>query len=252
MKPGGERAAFARKINRQRLQPRMYDFSYLLLRKNLIVFGNFARMVNTVAGEKNDVRVLDIGCGFEPWRELMPPSCRYTGIDYNVENASPECLGSALHIPARASVFDAVICSEVLEHTRNPDQVVNEIRRVVKPGGLVFLSSPFFFPVHGAPYDFQRLTRFFYLNAFAHDSIICLTESNSSLATGVTSMNLAIESGPFRLFIGLTHLFYIVTNLIGLCIDALSDAIGPRIMRSYRDYFYRMPLGYAMIIRINK
>ena len=45
--------------------------------------------------------------------------------------------------------FDLIICSEVLEHTNNPFHAVNELRRILKPKGLVCVSTPFNFRIHG-------------------------------------------------------------------------------------------------------
>lgn len=50
--------------------------------------------------------------------------------------------GDTLHLPFSTGVFDRVICSEVLEHVRDPGQALAELARVLKPGGLVALSVP--------------------------------------------------------------------------------------------------------------
>src|SRR3972149_10590759 len=44
--------------------------------------------------------------------------------------------------------FDWIVCTEVLEHTLNPFSAVDEIYRILKPGGLVFISTPFNFRIH--------------------------------------------------------------------------------------------------------
>lgn len=54
--------------------------------------------------------------------------------------------------------FDFVVCTEVLEHTLQPFNAVEEIRRLLKPGGLVFASSPFNFRIHGPLPDCWRFT----------------------------------------------------------------------------------------------
>jgi SAM-dependent methyltransferase len=56
------------------------------------------------------------------------------------------------------NTFDIVICTEVLEHTNNPFNVVNELERIVKPGGLVCVSTPFNFRIHGPLPDNWRFT----------------------------------------------------------------------------------------------
>jgi ubiquinone/menaquinone biosynthesis C-methylase UbiE len=54
--------------------------------------------------------------------------------------------------------FDLIICSEVLEHTNNPFYAVNELRRILKPKGLVCVSTPFNFRIHGPLPDNWRFT----------------------------------------------------------------------------------------------
>jgi SAM-dependent methyltransferase len=54
--------------------------------------------------------------------------------------------------------FDAVFCTEVLEHVSNPFLAIKEIRRILKPGGLLFASSPFGFRIHGPLPDNWRIS----------------------------------------------------------------------------------------------
>jgi SAM-dependent methyltransferase len=56
------------------------------------------------------------------------------------------------------SSFDYIVCTEVLEHTLNPFNAVGEIRRLLKPGGLLFGSTPFNFRIHGPLPDCWRFT----------------------------------------------------------------------------------------------
>lgn len=54
--------------------------------------------------------------------------------------------------------FDFVVCTEVLEHTLQPFDAANEIFRILKPGGLAFISVPFNFRIHGPLPDCWRIT----------------------------------------------------------------------------------------------
>lgn len=54
--------------------------------------------------------------------------------------------------------FDFVVCTEVLEHTTNPFNAVREIRRILKKGGKVIVSTPFDFQVHDPRPDCWRFT----------------------------------------------------------------------------------------------
>lgn len=61
-------------------------------------------------------------------------------------------------LPFVDSSFDAVICQAVLEHVVDPWRVAAEIRRVLKPKGLVYSEIPFMQQVHGGAFDFTRFT----------------------------------------------------------------------------------------------
>lgn len=54
--------------------------------------------------------------------------------------------------------FDVVVCTEVLEHTLQPFKAVDEMRRILKPGGVVLVSTPFNFRIHGPLPDCWRFT----------------------------------------------------------------------------------------------
>lgn len=54
--------------------------------------------------------------------------------------------------------FDLIVCTEVLEHVNDPFAVVNELRRMLKIGGVVAVSTPFNFRIHGPLPDNWRFT----------------------------------------------------------------------------------------------
>lgn len=61
-------------------------------------------------------------------------------------------------LPAPDGEFDAVLCFNLLEHVERYEKVVDEMRRVLKPGGRLIGSVPFLVNVHPDPHDFQRFT----------------------------------------------------------------------------------------------
>lgn len=72
--------------------------------------------------------------------------------------AGVDVAADAEHLPFAAGVFQRVECDAVLEHVRDVDKVMHEIRRVVAPGGYVHLVTPFCHPFHQYPEDFRRFT----------------------------------------------------------------------------------------------
>ncbi len=66
-------------------------------------------------------------------------------------------------IPEPDASFDAVLCSEVLEHVTDPIVVLDEFSRLLKPGGRLILTAPFASLVHFAPYHFSTgFSRYWY------------------------------------------------------------------------------------------
>lgn len=64
----------------------------------------------------------------------------------------------AEQLPFPSGLFQRVECDAVLEHVRQPDLVMSEIRRVLAPGGYVHLVTPFCHPFHEYPKDYRRFT----------------------------------------------------------------------------------------------
>jgi len=62
------------------------------------------------------------------------------------------------NLPFKDNSADAVICESSLEHLKNPEKAVKEMRRVLKPGGLLYISAPFIVGFHASPDDFYRWT----------------------------------------------------------------------------------------------
>lgn len=61
-------------------------------------------------------------------------------------------------VPLRDGIADCVVCTEVLEHLRDPGSCVSEAHRLLRVGGVALVSVPFLYPVHADPWDFQRYT----------------------------------------------------------------------------------------------
>ncbi|MFH0874140.1 MAG: methyltransferase domain-containing protein [Candidatus Komeilibacteria bacterium] len=56
-------------------------------------------------------------------------------------------------------VFDVVVCAAVLEHVPDPGRAIAELRRVLKPGGEIWIEVPFCQPFHPSPQDYWRVTQ---------------------------------------------------------------------------------------------
>jgi SAM-dependent methyltransferase len=91
--------------------------------------------------ELQDKRCLEIGCGRGAFQDLVAD---YTGLD--LSGAVQEHLhkpfthGAATSLPFSDGEFDAIWTVAVLEHIPNPERALSEMRRVLRPGGLLLLS----------------------------------------------------------------------------------------------------------------
>ncbi len=83
----------------------------------------------------------------------------WTTIAFDIYPTRDTSLVADAHrIPLAAESVDVVWVQAILEHVYRPDVVVSEIRRVLKPGGLVHAETPFLQPVHEGAFDFSRFT----------------------------------------------------------------------------------------------
>jgi len=240
---------FKKMINRQRISPRLWDYSCPVMKSHLSAFLFFKHLVLS----EGRARVLDIGCGFKPWLELFPKGrLEYVGVDFDRERSDAEVAGSAEALPFGEGEFDAIICSEVLEHVADVQKALAELRRVAKNGAPVYITSPFMFPNHGIPHDYQRFTRYFYLSVFSADEVLWLKETNSSAATMFLMPNFFLESSPFWAMKGVKSICYVLMNSLAWLADRATETAIRLLGSRFREAFYRMPAGYSLVVRLKK
>lgn len=105
-------------------------------------------------------RVLDLGCGAQPYRAWLAKSLQYVGADVEPGPGLDAVLVPGQGLPFADASFDAVVCTQVLEHVEDLDQVLAEIARVLKPSGALVASVPCIYHLHGIPHDYRRFTEF--------------------------------------------------------------------------------------------
>jgi SAM-dependent methyltransferase len=106
-------------------------------------------------------RVLDAGAGDAPYRELFR-GCEYRTADWaqspHAGGRSADVVAPLDALPLGDDSFDAVLCTQVLEHVARPDAVLAELRRVLVPGGRLWVTVPFVGELHEEPHDYWRYT----------------------------------------------------------------------------------------------
>jgi SAM-dependent methyltransferase len=140
--------------------------------------------------------LLDFGCGSKPYRSLFQVE-GYIGLDYENpghphDNEHIDVFYDGKRIPFENDYFDAVLCTEVVEHVFNIEVVLKELNRVVKPGGKLLVTCPFVWNEHEVPHDFARYSKFGLTHLFENNGfeLIRFKKSGHFISTIHQLMNL--------------------------------------------------------------
>ena len=140
-------------------------------------------------------RILDMGAGSCPYRTLFA-HCRYETQDF--AGLSPDQLlhGSygridyrcdIISVPVSDAEFDAILCTEVLEHVPEPIKAVREMARILKPGGRLILTAPLGSGIHQEPFHYYGgYTPYWYQNFLG--------------AAGFSQIKVEANAGFFKFF----------------------------------------------------
>jgi SAM-dependent methyltransferase len=172
--------------------------------------------------------ILDIGAADRWVAHYLPANTHYIALDYpstgrDLYAARPDVFADGARLPFADSCINHVICLEVLEHVRWPDQVLAEVARVLKPGGHLILSMPFLYPLHDAPHDYQRYTVHGLARSVSNAGLVLQTShaQGNAIRTAGLMMSLAIAGGITQtpgwlaaLLLPLGLLFILATNLV--------------------------------------
>jgi len=100
--------------------------------------------------------LLDVGGRGRPYAPLFEGRvAHHCVLDIEIAEGV-DVVGDARQMPIASGSIDVVLCTQVLEHIREPVAVVAEIWRILKPGGTLLLTVPGIFPQHGSPGDYWR------------------------------------------------------------------------------------------------
>ncbi len=130
------------------------------LSSNLVGTRNYEAFAREVRALNAPARVLVLGSRVAgSGMEILADRDDLELVESDVEvGPRPAVVLDAHDIPFEDDTFDGVIVQAVLEHVVDPVRCVAEIRRVLRPQGIVYAETPFMQQVHEGAYDFTRFT----------------------------------------------------------------------------------------------
>jgi SAM-dependent methyltransferase len=140
-------------------------------------------------------RTLDIGAQNGPYAAWFP---NRVALDIR-RGSGVQVLGDAQALGLADAVFDVVLCTEVLEHLPEPQTALDEMFRVLRPSGTLLLTTRFLFPIHDAPHDYFRFTKYGLRYLLRRFEILELQEETDSVGTlAVLLQRLGMQAQTLR------------------------------------------------------
>ncbi len=127
---------------------------------------------NTIPNNKGNIRFLDLGCGDQHLKKpVVTRQMEYLGLDITDINFEFD------RFPYENDSIEFIVSLAVIEHISNPDNFLSEIFRVLKPGGIIYITTPNWFydyrafyndPTHVKPYNPLTLERILLMYGFSN------------------------------------------------------------------------------------
>ena len=133
------------------LQPSLRDFAYLDCKRRCDLIRREAARLNG-----SSRTLLDLGGRGKPYAQLFQGKVTHHLVMDIEPGPSVDLVGDARRIPIADQSIDVVLCTQVIEHIPEPQAVLLEVHRILRPGGSLILSVPAIFPQHGSPGDYWR------------------------------------------------------------------------------------------------
>lgn len=203
-------------------------------------------------------KLLDVGCGNSPFKFLVNQTeCEYVGIDIvGADNFDYKNTGIIIfdgeNIPFENESFESIICTEVIEHIPNPEKIISEIHRVLKPNGTGIITLPWSARVHFAPHDFCRYTPYKLRLLFQNFKSIEIKNRGTDINTIVSKMIVLFFGNLTSWSFDLKNIFLLPFKIVFLVVFA--PLLGIVVVLSHLSLMLGLgseddPLGYTITLK---
>lgn len=100
-----------------------------------------AKLIRKYSKNKKE-SLLDVGAGNKPFKEKLPRSIKYFSLDLDKKRNPDIVADIEKKLPIKDKEYDFVVCTEVLEHTLYPKNIIKELKRITKKPGFLIISMP--------------------------------------------------------------------------------------------------------------
>lgn len=151
-------------------------------------------MADTLTKLPKGMKILDAGAGEQIYRRYCE-HLEYVSHDFGEydgtgdgaafhlgkwDTADIDVVGDICNLPIKDNEFDAVLCTEVLEHVYDPITAVKELKRVLRPGGTIIITAPFRSYTHFSPHHYcDGFNRYFFNTHFSDFETVELRANGS-------------------------------------------------------------------------
>ena len=191
-------------------------------------------LCDTLRSIPDGLSILDAGAGelrnkkyCEHLHYVSQDKCEYTGGSQGElmqtgswDTHDVDIISDITEIPVDDASFDVVLCTEVLEHVPDPLKTLNELVRILKPGGKLIITAPFCSLTHFAPFHFSTgFNRYYYkhhLNLLGLEILDMTTNGNyfEYIAQELWRLNFMSKNYSRRMNIFQKLIIYIALNIL--------------------------------------
>ncbi len=119
----------------------------------------YEKLIPLLTEKDKKYKILDYGCGVKPYKYIFEDRIdSLIGVDVGNNPHADILINPGEKLSFNDNEFDIVLSSQVLEHVEDVERYMQETKRVLKPNGILLLSTHGTWQYHASPYDYYRWT----------------------------------------------------------------------------------------------